>query len=89
MSEIGEFKRNNFMVNHSFVIKDEFDKDEVMDVFGAVYDIWKAKETENVKNGCGRSGLDGMMTVDVWRLFNQLLTVLSIPKYLESLTTTD
>ena len=58
-------------------IKDEFDKDEVMGVLGAVYDFWKAKETRNVRNGCGRSGLDGMMTVDVWRLFNQMLVVLS------------
>lgn len=58
-------------------IKDEFDKDEVMGVLGEVYDFWKAKETENVRNGCGRSGLDGMTTVDVWRLFNQMLVVLS------------
>lgn len=58
-------------------IKDEFDKDEVMGVLGAVYDFWKAKETENARNGCGRSGLDGMMTVDIWRLFNQMLVVLS------------
>lgn len=58
-------------------INDEFDKDEVMGVLGEVYDFWKAKETKDVSNGCGRSGLDGMMTVDVWRLFNQMLVVLS------------
>ena len=58
-------------------IKDVFDKDEVMGVLGATYDFWKAKEIKNVRNGCGRSGLDGMMTVDVLRLFNQMLVVLS------------
>lgn len=41
-----------------FAIEDDYNKDEVMSVFGAMYDRRKEKETKNVKNGIGRRGLD-------------------------------
>ena len=59
-----------------FAIEDNYNKDEVMAVFGAMYDKWKEKEIKNVKNGVGRCGLDGLLTTNVEHLFNQLLVVL-------------
>ena len=59
-----------------FAIEDDYNKDEVMTVFGAMYDKWKENEIKNVKNGAGRCGLDGLLTTNVERLFNQLLAVL-------------
>lgn len=59
-----------------FAIEDDYNKDEVMTVFGAMYDRWKEKETKNVENGAGRLGLDGLLTTNVEQLFNQLLVVL-------------
>jgi len=53
-------------------IKDDYDKKEVMSVLESIYDDWRATEIRNVANGCGRSGMDGMTTQDVWRLFNQI-----------------
>lgn len=57
-------------------IKDDYDKKEVMSVLESIYDDWRATEIRNVANGCGRSGMDGMTTQDVWRLFNQIMVVL-------------
>lgn len=56
---------------------------EVMSVLGAMYDKWKEKEIKNVKNGVGRSGLDGLTTTNVRRLFNQLLYVLNLKGFLK------
>lgn len=59
-----------------FLINDDFDKDKVMSVLGAMYDNWKEKEIKNVKNGVGSCGLDGLLTTNVEHLFNQLMYVL-------------
>lgn len=57
-------------------IKDEFNKEEVMSVFSKIYDDWRITELRDEAHGCGRSGIDGMTTQDVWKLFNQIMVVL-------------
>ncbi len=51
-------------------------KSYVMSVLEKMYDDWKEEESLNVKQGKGRRGADGMMSLDVKKLFNQLMYAL-------------